>query len=134
MCELLARLGENQRRGSKPRCHQITHGTRDEVAARLTALAGGNIHVSASDKWMPQGFEDVEEAKLDRAPRLISNERRQALKSWWLTVAPRANTPNWDIASTATIGGKTGLLLIEAKAHDNELRTAERGKLVSSAR
>ena len=36
-------------------------------------------------------------------------------------VVPRANTPNWDIASTCRINGKRGVLLVEAKAHDREL-------------
>ena len=43
---------------------------------------------------------------------------RDKLRDWWL-VATR--TPNWDIASTCKIDGKSGLLLIEAKAHANEL-------------
>ena len=30
-------------------------------------------------------------------------------------------TPNWDIASTCTIKGQRGLLLVEAKAHSAEL-------------
>ena len=38
----------------------------------------------------------------------------------------RANTPNWDVASTCKIEGKEGLLLVEAKAHRNEL--TKRGK------
>ena len=33
-----------------------------------------------------------------------------------------ANTPNWDIASTATIGDREGLVLVEAKAHTNEIK------------
>jgi len=34
-------------------------------------------------------------------------------------------TPNWDIASTCTIDGKRGLLLVEAKAHHKELKEAD---------
>ena len=37
-----------------------------------------------------------------------------------------ANTPNWDIASTATINGTEGLLLVEAKAHSKEMKTEGR--------
>jgi len=36
--------------------------------------------------------------------------------------ASRGYTPNWDIASTCTIEEKPGLLLVEAKAHDTELK------------
>jgi hypothetical protein len=78
---------------------------------------------------MPLGFEEIQEAKLEQAQRLIpSEEVRMALRRWWLTVPEGANTPNWDIASTCKVSGCPGLLLIEAKAYDNELRDAEAGK------
>ena len=45
----------------------------------------------------------------------------QQLKEWWLVEGgSRAPTPNWDIASTCTISGRDGLLLVEAKAHVGE--------------
>jgi hypothetical protein len=47
--------------------------------------------------------------------------------SWWLAVEPGANTPNWDLASTATIDGREGLVLIEAKAHVNEIKVDGKG-------
>jgi hypothetical protein len=37
MSELLKRLGSKERRGSKPRCHWLTHGPAEAVASRLTA-------------------------------------------------------------------------------------------------
>ena len=37
-------------------------------------------------------------------------------------------TPNWDVASTCTIEGKAGIVLIEAKAHDQELIKEETGR------
>jgi hypothetical protein len=46
---------------------------------------------------------------------------RNDIHQWWLAVTAAANTPNWDIASTCQIKGKRGLLLIEAKAHTDEL-------------
>lgn len=42
--------------------------------------------------------------------------------SWWLKVTPRATPPNWDFVSTCRIGLERGLILIEAKAHEDELR------------
>src|SRR5215217_4056296 len=36
--------------------------------------------------------------------------------------------PNFDIASTCTIGGAPGLLLVEAKAHDQELKREAAGR------
>lgn len=46
---------------------------------------------------------------------------QQQLRDWWLAVPKRANTPNWDLASTCRIEGRQGLLLVEAKAHTKEL-------------
>ncbi len=129
MCELLHRLKPKQRRGSKPRCHSLAHGTPEDVSARLTSLIKPWGSVNPSDHWMPDGFDHAEEARLDIAPQLIPAELdRAALRSWWLTVPENANTPNWDIASTCMVGNCRGLLLVEAKAHERELRSAEAGK------
>ncbi|MFH1372369.1 MAG: hypothetical protein ABII79_01020 [bacterium] len=128
MNNLLQSLKPNNRTGSKPRCHLLTHGTAEQVAERLTGLIAPWGLVAATDKWMPQGFDVVEEAQLHNAQRLLDEEPYgQALKSWWLAVAGRNPvTPNWDIASTCTIDGKRGLLLVEAKAHHEELKQKDR--------
>jgi len=128
MNNLLQRLKSNQRNGSKPRCHILTHGTPEQVAGRLTKLIAPLGVVAATDNWMPQGFDDVKEAQLHNAQRLLDvNPYGQALRSWWLAAAgPVAVTPNWDIASTCTIEGKRGLLLVEAKAHHEELKPDDR--------
>lgn len=122
-------LKRNQQRGSKPRCHLLTHGTREAVAARLSALAAPFASIAPVDHWMPQGFEETDEATLPEAFQLLSEEVRIELKRWWLAVALNtARTPNWDIASTCTIEERPGLLLIEAKAHDQELIKEETGR------
>lgn len=78
---------------------------------------------------MPQGFEFIEEAKLPDADRLLPGGVRAELRTWWLAVAAEnTRTPNWDIASTCTIEGNQGLLLIEAKAHDQELNNEQTGR------
>lgn len=129
MTTLLERLPRNARRGSKPRCHGMTHGTPEEVAARLTDLISPFGAVRPNDRWMPQGFENLEEAQLHSADRLLSPEVREKLLSWWLAVGGEMiRTPNWDIASTCTIGGKDSLLLVEGKAHNNELIKEETGR------
>src|ERR1019366_135100 len=126
---LLERLKPRERRGSKPRCHLLTHGSPDAVATRLTALVAPFASVAPSDRWMPQGFEDTDEATLPEAERLLPSDVRRELKRWWLVVASNnTRTPNWDIASTCTIEGKAGIMLIEAKAHDQELLKEEAGK------
>ncbi len=121
---------EKDRKGSKARCHLLTHGSREQVSARLSGLIApwGQV-VPESDRWMPQGFDVLNEAQLGTSENLIPDEcRRKALVDWWLAVPENANTPNWDIASTCTIDRKTGLLLVEAKAHDKELLKEEAGK------
>lgn len=129
MSSLLEALAPKDRRGSKPRCHLLTHGSQEAVAQRLTALTYPFATVSPSDQWMPQGFDDIAEATLPEADRLLPADVRTALKQWWLAVPSKtAMSPNWDIASTCTIDGRPGILIVEAKAHDRELIDQERGK------
>jgi hypothetical protein len=140
MNTLLQRLNPNERRGSKPRCHCLTHGPAEKVAARLSTLIEPWGQVTVDDQWMPQGFGNkdetqfekaqVREAQLHQACRLIPDaEIRSNLAKWWLAVESlRSRTPNFDIASTCRIEGKKGLLLVEAKAHDEELNTETAGK------
>ena len=133
MNPLVNQLNPKERRGSKPRCHLLTHGTADEVSARLMALAAPFATVSASDAWMPVGFAQVQEAELNKAPRLLNADLRAKLGAWWLPAErPTARTPNFDIASTCMVGGVPGLLLVEAKAHAQELRKEESGRVLDA--
>lgn len=134
MNNLLNALKPKERRGSKPRCHLLTHGAPEAVAEHLTALTYPFATVSPSDTWMPQGFADVTEARLPKASRLLPPDARTAFDHWWLAVAANAETPNWDIASTCTVDGRPGILLVEAKAHDRELRKEEGGKKFDASR
>ena len=125
MSILLERLKPTARRGSKPRCHWLTHGPHDAVAARLADLVAPFASVASSDDWMPEGFEHTAEAQLGYADQFLTADRRAALAQWWLAVPRRANTPNWDLVSTCQVAGqKQGLLLVEAKAHAGELSAA----------
>ena len=129
MERLLERLKCDERRGSKPRCHWLTHGAPEQVAGRLNALTEPWGSVSEGDYWMPEGFRETEEAQLDKAERVLPKQDRDRLHSWWLAVS-RGNTrtPNWDIVSTCTVDGVKGLLLVEAKAHSKELSEKDRSK------
>ncbi len=129
MSGLVDQLKPRERRGSKPRCHLLTHGSPEAVAERLTALAAPFASVGPTDRWMPQGFSDVEEAQLHKAPRLLPPALSACLGEWWLPAdRQEARTPNFDIASTCTINGVRGLLLIEAKAHQTELMKESAGR------
>ena len=88
--------------------------------------------MSPTDCWMPRGKPvltttgrwdkaPVAEARLDHHGGFVSPELQHQLQDWWLARNGRANTPNWDLASTCHIDGKKGLLLVEAKAHAPEL-------------
>jgi hypothetical protein len=130
--DLLALLRRNQQRGSKPRCHGLTHADSARRAATLTALIAPWGEVGSDDVCMPDGFNDVGEAQLHTATRLLPDGVRAALASWWLAVvSPKATTPNWDVACTCRIGDERGLLLIEAKTHHRELQKEEAGKALT---
>lgn len=112
--------------GSRARCVQLTQGSPEVVAANLAKLTNGLAEIDPHrDFWMPRNGQLLE-ARLRTAYKLLSEEKRSTLTRWWLAVPERANTPNWDIASTAKIDGVKGLLLVEAKAYTSEL--AKSGK------
>lgn len=126
-------------RGSRPRCVLLIDGTRHAVAARLTDLVGlPEVAISANDFWMPRGKpvrtgwgwdkRPAAEARLDYDAGFVGPEVRRQLREWWLVVMSGAATPNWDVASTCKIEGREGLLLVEAKAHSNELSGAGKSK------
>ncbi len=121
----LKKLGKDIR-GSRPRCVLLTDGGPEQVAERLTEIVGRpEVLVSSDDRWQPKGKADPCEAQLDKCAALLPDATlRKQLKDWWL--AKSARTPNWDIASTCTVSGDKGLLLVEAKAHAGELLEQDR--------
>jgi len=137
----LEALPENRRRGSYCRCLLFMESDRRAVARRLTDLVGiDDVVIGENDFWAPQGIPScstdgrwntgpAQEAKLGETEDLLSADDQSAITRWWLACPSlNSNTPNWDIASTCTIEGKKGFLLVEAKAHDQELIKEEKGK------
>ncbi len=101
----------------------LTTGQQREVAKHLTDLVAPWATVDPDrHRWMPGGLNAPNEAKLGESPGFLSESQRSEVTSWWLAVRGGANTPNWDLASTCTLDGVEGLLLVEAKAHSGELR------------
>ena len=95
-------------------------------SSRLNALAEPWDSVFPDDHWMTEGFDRVEEAQLHRAPRLLPPQHCDALGDWWLAVqSDGSRTPHWDIVSTCTVDGRKWVLLEEAKAHSQELKTKD---------
>ncbi|MBM4049880.1 MAG: hypothetical protein FJ279_32695 [Planctomycetes bacterium] len=75
---------------------------------------------------MPRGHANDEEARLELHGQSLLQGAVDwdVLHHWWLNHNGRANTPNWDLASTCSIKGRRGLVLVEAKAHVEELDVA----------
>ena len=129
-------LKDNQQRGSKPRSHLFTDGASAEVAARLTSLVKPQGSVSASFNWLPRGFDDVEEVQLHKLNGLVSAEVSHKLENWWFAKRGGSGVV-WDLASQCVFGRRgherSGLLLVEAKAHTKELKTEGKKKPDSKA-
>ena len=123
-------LDHKSQRGSKPRCHLLTDGTRVEVAGRLYGLVKPYGSV-VTDNWMPRGFESTDEVELHRPNTFITNEKSRGLKDWWFE-GPSGKAPTWDLVSECTVGSgnhaRRGVLLVEAKAHWAELERESKGK------
>ena len=118
-------FSKKELRGSRLQCLMLTSGSPDQVARRLTGIVAPYAEVDPSrDYWMPRGFLEPDEAQLCKDTTFLTEDLCGRVLSWWLAHRTGARTPVWDIASTARIGGRDGLILVEAKAHDNELSGA----------
>jgi hypothetical protein len=108
-------------RGSRYRCLLATSLPRPKFVGWLNSLVQPLAAVTEEDQYMPEGFCRPMEARLGETPGFLTDALREAVTDWWLAVRQNANTPNWDLVSTCSIGGNKGLVLIEAKAHATEL-------------
>lgn len=72
--------------------------------------------------WMPKSWANPVESKLfDPGSPYLTDPQKSLMQRWWLAHAGSANIPNWDIVVPATTtAGNPALLLVEAKAHNNE--------------
>lgn len=108
-------------KGSRLRCLLLTSQVPEEVAEFLSALVSPHAEIKPAMKWAPRGFLEPDEAKLGETAGFLSEKDRLTLTQWWLAKPGRANTPNWDLVSECRIGNSSGLILVEAKAHEGEL-------------
>ena len=77
---------------------------------------------SEDGEWNNEPANEAQFGNPRKPNSLVQPEIHRKLTDWWLSVQQGSmTTPNWDIASTCTVQGKPGLLLVEAKAHANEL-------------
>src|SRR5690606_11581078 len=87
--------------------------------------------ISIYDNWMPKSLHHDKEAELKDFLKYNFNPKLASdIVKWWLF--KDARTPNWDLISTCTINGKRGILLVEAKAHWDELDNETHGKPLDS--
>lgn len=114
----------DQYRGSRKHILDWVSSEPRSFVAGLNDLLGGTAAVSVeADRWMPEGYGNDTEARLDLlGEAYIPDGVRKTLTGWWLVHKGGANTPNWDLLSTATIAGRRGLVLVEAKANCAELK------------
>ena len=119
-------MTEWKSRGSQPRCILLTEGGPFTLAENLTRMVDHpSVVVTPSDTCRPEGRPYPNEVQLDKPDGaiLVPQEIALALRTWWL-VDPDGRSPNWDIACTCAIDGQRGLLLVEAKAHSEELSSS----------
>lgn len=115
-------FNEKDLKGSRLRCMMLTSAPDRQVAKVLSNLIYPFATVATSDVWMPRGFQKPDEAKLGESRGFLSNKHQETITAWWLKKRGKANTPNWDIASTCTFRGRKGIVLVEAKAHQEEFK------------
>lgn len=79
------------------------------------------VNLQGKSIYAPRGFSQPKEIRLKhwRDSQFYSKYRK--LDSWWLAHAKGANTPNWDLAIECYSEKFPILILVEAKAHTNEL-------------
>lgn len=116
-------IQEKELRGSRIRCIMLTSMPREYTAKLLTDLVEPfSVVMDNLDFWMPRGFKSPEEAELSKNLGFLNAEQRKCILQWWLKKQKGAKTPNWDLVSTCSIDQRKGLILVEAKSYDKELK------------
>lgn len=91
----------------------------------MNALLGqAGVNVRDTDHHQPRGYADDIEWTLRHFCHVHCSDLLDLgrFDQWW--VPDRYRNPQWDLLSTCTIDGKAGLLMVEAKANENEVSRA----------
>src|SRR5690554_5715699 len=121
----------DQWKGSRLRCILLSgleRNSLNQILLDLICANKFNITVELVDDYIcyPNGFKEFDEVRLGQTNKLLSPSIRKSLNFWWLgkhyNTSREKDTPNWDIACEAKISGADGLILVEAKAHKNEMQ------------
>lgn len=85
-------------------------------------LRNSGATVSGEDIYIPKGYNDPEEMELrEFGPKYLPDLMDWSMIRKWWPDHP-AKSPQWDLLTTFTIEGKKGIVLVEAKAHEAELK------------
>lgn len=99
----------------------------DHFLSSINELIKPYAEITVYDNWMPKSLHNDKEAELKNFLKYnFDPQLYNKIVNWWLYVD--TTTPNWDLVSTCTIDGKRGILLVEAKAHKDELNNESHGK------
>lgn len=113
---------------SRMRCLEMTNNKYARTAEIFSQLIEGYGTVDSSDTWAPRGPDAPAEIRIDEATGFLkSPDHKTELRNWWTGEVVGARTPTWDIASSCTVNGVKGILLIETKAHIGELNSDHSG-------
>lgn len=117
----------NEPKGSK-RCMLELIDSPDFISNINVLMKDVGAYISNTDSWLPKGYHNGKEGELkDFLKEHFNPQLATDIKKWWLHNNGR--TPNWDLIATCTINGERGILLVEAKAHVDELKKESKGKL-----
>lgn len=88
-------------------------------------ISPSSVFVTTTAGIMPAPS-DRKEARLETF--LPNPAHIAALQAWWLAAERGANTPNWDLAAIGSLGGRSALVLVEAKGNERELSGAGKAR------
>jgi hypothetical protein len=96
-------------------------------------LAGVDASITSSDHYQPKGYADPAEWTIRRFCKAYCQDLFdfKAFDAWW--VPDKYRNPQWDLLSTCTIKGRPGLLLVEAKANDSEVKVEGKSLAVNAS-
>ena len=88
------------------------------------------INLNENLIYAPKGYNKPKEVRLKHWKNSQFYSKYCELDSWWLAHSKGANTPNWDLSIECFFQNSPTLILVEAKAHINEL--SQSGKVLKA--
>lgn len=129
-------LSAKDRVGSKIRCLLLSKLIKNDPTILSKLVSLDKVKVPKNPTIIPCGIESPNELVFNRniAKSFIEelldqnqnsnfknySDFKKQIEGWWLAHPKNANTPNWDMACIVQIHNRTGLVLVEAKAHWEE--------------